>query len=215
MINNDTTNTHYGPAGLWKNLTSSTYSDQNSMLSHRNFNFNYICNFDVTNVVEIVKTFNDEWYHDTSRQELFKKHTNTTSIFVTKFPLDWKGDGYPYEICNYPDKIAQAIKPIIIFLENHFEGKNGRTLLAKLTAHGHIPAHRDGGYYLQGVHRCHIPITTNELVEFEINGEAINMKAGECYEINNKITHAVKNNGNMDRVHLIIDIIPDKLFLST
>ena len=36
----------------------------------------------------------------------------------------------------------------------------------------------------------------------------INMKEGICYEINNQLPHAAHNNSDLDRIHLIIDIMP-------
>lgn len=43
---------------------------------------------------------------------------------------------------------------------------------------------------------------------FGVGDEKINMKSGECWEINNSRTHFVDNNSETDRVHLLIDIMP-------
>lgn len=180
-----------------------------------NFNFNYICDFDISEISNIVKKFDKEWLEDIHRQNLFKEHLDTASIMVTMFPLMWEAHhGYHYYSISDPtNKIEKVVRPLINFLENHFDGKNGRTLLTKLRSSGGlIPPHIDNGYYLQSVHRCHVPIITNDQVDFVVNKKVINMKVGECYEINNKIFHGVKNNGPEDRVHLIIDIIPNKAF---
>jgi quercetin dioxygenase-like cupin family protein len=61
---------------------------------------------------------------------------------------------------------------------------------------------------MNSVHRYHIPIITNENVEFDIAGEKNKMLPGECWEIHNGKLHSVSNSGSSDRVHLIIDIFP-------
>ena len=35
------------------------------------------------------------------------------------------------------------------------------------------------------------------------------MLEGECWEINNTRLHAVENNSKIDRIHLLIDIMPN------
>jgi hypothetical protein len=36
------------------------------------------------------------------------------------------------------------------------------------------------------------------------------MKVGDCWEVNNNKEHAVKNLGQTDRIHLMIDIMPNQ-----
>ena len=57
-------------------------------------------------------------------------------------------------------------------------------------------------------HRTHIPIITNENVEFQVGGEPLNLKVGEVWEINNARVHAVYNKSNQKRLHMIIDYYP-------
>jgi hypothetical protein len=171
------------------------------------FNFNYINEFDISNIKLHVESLSDEWLEDTSRQLLFKdQHGKTNSIFVSNFPLTWNGIGYPFSVNK--TELYNLIKPIISDLETRLGGKVGRVLFTKLLAKSSIPQHQDNGYYLNSVHRCHIPIITNEKIMFTVGDQTINMKHGICIEINNDITHGVINDSDRDRVHLIIDIIP-------
>jgi hypothetical protein len=39
----------------------------------------------------------------------------------------------------------------------------------------------------------------------------IHMKEGIWYEINNQLPHSVLNGSNVDRVHMIVDILPDEM----
>jgi aspartyl/asparaginyl beta-hydroxylase (cupin superfamily) len=36
------------------------------------------------------------------------------------------------------------------------------------------------------------------------------MQSGECWEINNSRPHLVENNSDIDRIHLLIDIMPNE-----
>ena len=81
-------------------------------------------------------------------------------------------------------------------------------LLIKLKAKKNISIHFDSGDYLMSCRRNHIPIITSDNVFFGVGNEKIVMQAGECWEINNSRPHFVENNSEIDRVHLLIDIMP-------
>ena len=44
---------------------------------------------------------------------------------------------------------------------------------------------------------------------FFVDGEKKNLKTGEIWEIDNTKLHKVENLSNSDRVHLIVDILPN------
>ena len=64
--------------------------------------------------------------------------------------------------------------------------------------------------------RIHIPITTNKGVHFFINYEEVKMLPSECWYGNFNFTHSVRNDGKIDRIHLVMDCLrndwSDKLF---
>jgi hypothetical protein len=77
----------------------------------------------------------------------------------------------------------------------------------RLAAGASIHEHRDAGLcWEQGVARLHIPVHTNESVEFVSGGERLVMKEGECWYVNFDLPHHVHNRGATDRVHLVIDV---------
>lgn len=82
--------------------------------------------------------------------------------------------------------------------------------LLKLGAKSDILEHRD--YRLSpedGEVRIHIPVVTNELVEFYLDGERVRMAEGETWFLDLGLPHRVKNNSTVDRVHLVIDCVLD------
>jgi hypothetical protein len=100
--------------------------------------------------------------------------------------------------------MEQAVKP--------YGYKNGAfkaVMLAKLKAGYGIDKHRDGlpeYYYL---HKIHIPILTNDKVDFYIKPDTYQLEEGKAYEVNNIVPHAVMNNGNEDRIHLIFEYMDE------
>ncbi len=53
--------------------------------------------------------------------------------------------------------------------------------------------------------RLHVPIHTNQSVEFFSNGERIRMLPGECWFLDASYPHSLYNGGETDRIHLVID----------
>lgn len=69
-----------------------------------------------------------------------------------------------------------------------------------------IKEHRDRGLsYAEGSFRLHIPITTDERVDFMVNGHLLNMQPGECWYANFDLPHSVNHLGTTRRIHLVID----------
>ena len=174
------------------------------------FNFNFYKNFDVIQIQEHLKTFNEEWVLNTFRQDTYIPHKDTNTYFLMDHSNNWLyGDEYKL-IEMYQDiSLWKLIEPIVKDLEQKVMGKMGKVILVKLPAGKKVGKHNDHGDYLDVVRRFHIPIFTNDNVVFTINNEFKNMKVGECWEINNSKVHDVSNNGNTDRVHLLFDIMPN------
>ncbi|MTB52176.1 aspartyl/asparaginyl beta-hydroxylase domain-containing protein [Lewinella sp. W8] len=82
-----------------------------------------------------------------------------------------------------------------------------------------IKEHSDGQMgYEDGNFRLHIPVKTNDGVEFVLAGEQLVMEPGSCWYTNVNHLHRVVNRGTTDRVHLVIDGLrnswTDELFFS-
>merc|ERR1711871_991757 len=88
------------------------------------------------------------------------------------------------------------------------EDKIIRSLLASMPPGMAIPVHHDTGYWVQHTHRVHVAIDTGELVDFLVGPNEESMAKmlfdeGRIVELNNQAKHAVKNNMNRWRTHLI------------
>lgn len=173
------------------------------------FNFNRYLNYDTSLIKNHVDQFSNEWFIDTSRQNEYHTHKDTTSYFIYKSDLGWSvGEDFKTEQKSNDTTLIDLVEPIIKDLENLHKGVRGNVLLIKLKAKHNIPKHADDGDYLVLSRRHHIPIVTSQDTWFAVGSEKVNMGVGECWEINNTRFHSVENNSDIDRIHLLIDIMP-------
>lgn len=175
-----------------------------------NFTFKFYKFFDVSKIQEHISKYNDEWTIDTSRQDTHDTHKYTNAYFIVEHRSDWKyGEEYNTNFVCKDLKLWELIEPITKELELIVDGKIGKVTLIKLFDKKNVSPHRDYGDYLGFVRRFHIPIFTNKDVLFGIETTKQHMAVGECWEINNSKSHFVINSGNEDRIHLLIDIMPN------
>lgn len=97
---------------------------------------------------------------------------------------------------------TKYIKSVI----NTFKTKVEAVRLMNLSAGSTIKPHCDkGSSFEEGYARLHIPIISNDDVEFILSGEGYKLEIGKCYYIDAHNTHSVTNKGTTNRVHLLID----------
>lgn len=164
--------------------------------------------FDVTAIREKVGQIPAEQWLKSDRERLFAVHKDTQSLKLVHFE-DYKFQKPEYQAL-YPE-MEKVLEPVVDYVAEYYRN-NGfvvRMILAKLLAGGKIPGHTDAGFSLLNCHRVHVPIITNDDVVFSVGGEEINMRTGEFWEINNATVHAVENRSGEDRVHLIVDWMPN------
>lgn len=171
-------------------------------------NFKYLDICDISFIkLKLNESDNSIWEGHTYRQSTFSphRHTQTIELMWDKESLNEIREAtkhpnfYGYKI----DELFDRLHPL--YTLNYGEGYFCRTLITKLKAKKHIFPHKDGGDSLEKCHRTHIPIITNDKVTFQVNGENKYMKEGEIWEIDNVAEHAVYNQSDFDRIHLILD----------
>lgn len=69
-----------------------------------------------------------------------------------------------------------------------------------------IHAHRDlTGASLNKRIRFHVPVITNDAVDFRVHGQQVTMRPGELWCLDTSYLHSVANRGREARVHLILE----------
>jgi hypothetical protein len=179
------------------------------------FNYRLHGNFDVSEISQLLSTYSDEWLANKERQVMYEVHKETNSIFVYDHSNNWSlGDPYDLKVNDSQPVLIDLVSSIVKSLESIHDGKVGKCVFIKMPAHKSVGEHTDKMDYLGAVRRHHIAITTNDDVFFFVNKEAKNMKVGECWEINNNLLHSVENNGDTERIHLMVDILPNNFIIS-
>jgi hypothetical protein len=149
------------------------------------------------------------WEEDDQRQDDYDVHRQTKSIVMLFASLTW-----PRVIITREkgwDRIADIANPIMAEIIERFYPPGGtiiRAVAAKLAAGGSITPHIDSLQSFAYGHRIHIPVTTNKLVRFMIDGRPYRFEIGHVYELNNQKIHSVMNAGKEDRISFIFDYIP-------
>ena len=147
-------------------------------------------------------------WHGSDREKTYEVHKQTLALLLIH------DDDFRHYNPTYHDlytEFRKELKPIFDFIAAHFD-HNGyivRALFARLEGNGRIDTHTNGLFSLLKCHRIHIPIITNDEVVFTIGGEEKVLGEGEMWEINNATLHAVDNRIDENRIHLIVDWVPE------
>ena len=181
-------------------------------VGNQRVNFLRICeDQDVSKLKAKVAQLTENDWAQSDRHTQFDIHKETQSIQLLGDDMSHT----PPQKTRYFDLLAADVAPIIERLKGHFgrEGVFIRMLIARLNAQSEIKPHVDKGYSLINCNRIHIPLFTNDQVQFSVGGESRTLNEGEVWEINNADVHAVTNASNSPRVHLIIDWTPRETLL--
>ena len=85
------------------------------------------------------------------------------------------------------------------------EGVFPRVMLARMPPGGAILPHQDTNVAARWPHKIHVPILTNPRVAFFIGDVVHHFPEGQAVEVDNMSLHAVRNDGEEDRIHLIFE----------
>lgn len=107
--------------------------------------------------------------------------------------------------CNLP-YLEQS--PALLRFVNNLPYPLMSVRLMRLHAGAEIKPHRDHGLSLElGEARLHLPLQTNDLLEFYVDEKRVPMQAGELWYINADQVHSVVNKSSEARINLVLDCI--------
>jgi hypothetical protein len=169
--------------------------------------------FNVSGIKDEVEQYYSEWLIDTSRQDQYITHENTFMYQLSELDYMWsmKEDVTCYKKNSFStDKAISELSHIYKTLEYHVDGRVVRCEIINMNANSRVRDHKDRSDVLYLSRRFHIPLKTNASCFFTVNGQTVNMLEGNLYEINNTKWHNVKNFSIENRIHLIIDVLPNE-----
>src|SRR5215471_12777122 len=116
---------------------------------------------------------------------------------------------YPDPGCDsFVDTPLLALCPSMAAALTQFACPLRSVRLMRLGAGSVIKPHSDFDLDVEhGSVRLHVPIVTNDRVDFRLNGERVTLREGECWYLRLSDQHSVTNGGDTDRVHLVIDVV--------
>lgn len=170
--------------------------------------------FSINQLIDDVNNFNDEWKLDTSRQDKLATHKDTEMFQLKFMDYGWEiGQGnLSKDINKLKNNESQEImENIYKHLENIYDAKVVRCEIIKMHGKSSIPPHIDSGEFLYLGRRIHVPLVTNKDVIFTVLNHSLNMEIGKWYEINNSLPHSVNNPTDTERIHIIIDLVFNRL----
>ncbi|HEX5735342.1 MAG TPA: aspartyl/asparaginyl beta-hydroxylase domain-containing protein [Blastocatellia bacterium] len=115
---------------------------------------------------------------------------------------------YPDPLAEFADTAVLAGCPNIQNALAAFDCPLESVRLLRLGPGSVIREHTDLNLSFEdGTMRVHIPLATNEKVDFCVNYEKLVMIPGEAWYINFNLPHSVVNRGDTDRIHLVLDCV--------
>ena len=179
--------------------------------------FTFVKNYgEIKNLKEkVLKYIKEDWEKYDYRQKTYSVHAKTKTIPLIWNEMDkdnlrnlekdkrkfWpEADKYKTDL----DLLSNILK------EKYGEGFISSAMLINLPSRSVIFPHVDNyDPYFDKVKRTHLAIVTDDEVRFTVGGEEKNIKEGEIFEIDNSNKmHDVKNNSEIDRIHLLVDWLP-------
>lgn len=115
-----------------------------------------------------------------------------------------------FEFPWYSQKFSNLVEPILRRLLGNDVQNIIRVQFAKMPAHSEIKPHVDSGGYSEKGHRIHVVIASNPDVTFKVCEQSsclkLHTEEGVVFELNNRLKHFVKNDGDEMRIHMVVDV---------
>ena len=118
-----------------------------------------------------------------------------------------------HESIAYPAWWAlPEVRPLVFGLMGRVSATRlGRVLLTKLRPGCKIPAHVDSAPHSVYYARHHITLCSPPECSFRVEDEVLTLRPGECWWVDNGKEHSVWNDGQTERIALIVDTHSDMM----
>lgn len=170
-------------------------------------NFKKITKFDIAAAQQALEDY-DEMFGKIDLREKFpgSPHPNTQTLYL-RMPDDLD----PHIIFNslqvddWPMMTVEEFRDLVIQINQVVDEPLARVLIVKLFPGGTISSHIDEGIYSDSTNRYHLVLKTNPRAFLKINDEVEHLEEGWLYSFNKHLLHSGANEGDTDRIHLIVD----------
>lgn len=178
-----------------------------------NWGINHLGLVKISEIKKEVIQYIDEWLIDVSRQNTFQTHEQTFMYQLKELDYGWNlKDNIKSTSPNIfkTDSAREEVEKIYKILESLVEGKVVRCEVINMSPNSRIRTHKDTSDLLYLSRRFHVPIITNKECTFIVEEQSFHLEEANLYELNNRRYHSVQNFSDENRIHLIIDILPNQ-----
>jgi quercetin dioxygenase-like cupin family protein len=153
------------------------------------------------------------WHWQTHYND--RAHRGSWTSIALRSASGEAGDIQAWEGADFRDSPLLARCPGFREAVDSFACEKKAVRLMALAPGAEIMPHRDrGGSLEDGLARLHIPIVTDPAVVFTLDGEEVHFSAGATWYMNANCLHAVRNGSTRERVHLVLDCVPNAWLLA-
>jgi hypothetical protein len=137
----------------------------------------------------------------------FSPHRDSDTLMV-RGPAAFTARGVleSREIIDYPLFKEPAVNNAVWTVATIAHKAPARVMAIRLHPGGKVDQHRDRGSYADVTHRYHVALQTNAGAWLMVEGETRHLQAGEVWYIDKHLPHCGGNDGQVDRIHLIVDV---------
>lgn len=173
--------------------------------------FDLVGTIDVDPIVKALKEYNFLWTCSTERQTTQgSPHTDTEVIYLRMpYLIDKRSIFDDLDVTEYPVMSFPEFYDAVEAVAKLAYASPARAMITKLKPNGHIIPHIDEGPYSDATDRYHCVLTTNDKCLMRIGDDHVFGKPTEVWYFDKHAEHEVLNNGDTDRIHLIVDVWKD------
>ena len=133
-------------------------------------------------------------------------------------PVDFlpilREDSDAWPVYTFPDwrRFEDVLEPLIEEIKARIGRPGGivsRLALVRLPGGAKIKKHVDAHEMAAKAHRLHVALSGSPSVYYKIDNRKFTMQAGHVYDFNNRLPHAVRNDGRSARINLFVDYYPN------
>jgi hypothetical protein len=147
-------------------------------------------------------------------RETMKPHEDMKDIWVRYNDMkNYTGDLNDFNDEHFPIWYPAfyslpALRPLIFAMMTRVQGEHlGAVLITRIPPGQSVGAHVDEGWHANFYNtKLYLPIRSNEHCVNRCENEFVTMRAGECWTFNNLVEHDVVNDGEEERITLIVCI---------
>ena len=167
---------------------------------------------DVNPFLDEIDSISDAWDLNTGRQDKIAVQREAQAIPLrglvkSKINGRERRDVHESRYTNSSKRFVRARRFLQEFATEHY-AEMGRAKIVRLMPGRRVYPHIDRGEYYRVRDRYHLILQSSAGSYMKCGDEEIRMREGELWWFDNNEMHEAYNDGDLERIHLIFDMLP-------